>query len=93
MTTFAHAILDVADLVVVLCPHCNALHNHPASIGRMTNVPAVCDSSKTYQILLTIKPRSVATAFKRYFYELDRKRVISQKKRDLAKSSSSSESG
>lgn len=96
-TATAHALLEVADLVVVLCPHCSALHQHPASTGRLIPTPAPCDPAKHYNILPTMKPKSYVAAVKSYYTELERKRRIGQEKRDKLKaakqSSGSSASG
>ena len=83
----AHALLEVADLVVVLCPHCSALHQHPASTGRLIATPALCDPGKHYSILPTMKSKSYVAAIKSYYAELERKRRIGQEKRDKLKAS------
>jgi hypothetical protein len=60
--------------IIVLCPHCSQIHEHPASTGRLVEIPAACDGSLTYSISATMKEVAVVSALKGYFYDLERKR-------------------
>jgi len=79
----ALAILESGDNIVsVLCPHCSKIHQHPASVGRLTaTIPAVCDPLLLYSISATMPHKSLISALKGHQYSLVKKR----KSRLLAK--------
>lgn len=84
MSNTAFAIRDVNDVVLVLCPFCSRVHEHPASTGRLTvNVPAPCrDGQLTYTLSATMRDVSFASAIKGYIYDLDKKKRSNQRARD-----------
>ena len=83
MTTTAFAIRDIADTVIVLCPLCSQIHEHPSATGRLTvQTPAPCAPDQTYAISATMRDVSFASAIKGYIYDLDKKKRSNQRARD-----------
>lgn len=71
----ATAICEVDDKVVVICPHCTAIHAHDkATTGRLIEIPAACDETLRYVIPETMKVRTLNSALNVYRYEAERKR-------------------
>lgn len=81
----AHAIFEVKDTLILLCPHCTHIHQIPALTGRLVPVPAACDATLTYCIGPTMKESSFEIAIRDYERELERKRKQCQARRDKSK--------
>lgn len=86
----ATALHETNGKVFILCPHCEAIHEHEAATTpRLIEVDAACDTHKKYTIGPTMKPRNFKAAIHLYEYELERKR--SQYRRKKAAASTDSE--
>lgn len=71
----ATALCEIDDNVLVICPHCACVHQHPiATTGRLIEVPAGCGEERTYIIPETLKGRALLSAMNVYRYETERKR-------------------
>lgn len=78
----ATALHETNGKVFVLCPHCEAIHEHEAATTpRLIEIDAACDTHKRYTIGATMKPRNFKAAIHLYEYELARKRTQYQRRK------------
>lgn len=70
----AFALFDLTEGVLVLCPHCSNVHTHLTDPGRLINVSAPCDETKTYKISKTLTGKQISSGLKAYRYDLEKKR-------------------
>lgn len=92
MSAKATALHETNGRVFIVCPHCEAIHEHDATTTpRLIEVEAACNPAAKYVIGVTMKPKNFVAAIHLYEYELERKRAQYRRKK-AATASVSSES-
>jgi len=87
----AIALHETNGRIFVICPHCEAIHEHEAAITpRLIEIDAQCDESKHYIVTPTMKPKNFVSAIHLYEYELQRKRAQYRRKKTATAESVSS---